>query len=110
MPYDAELAQRIRDVVAAEPGITDKLMFGGLAFLVDGKMAVCAGGQGDGMMLRVDPAESDALLGPPQVRRVVMRGREMAGWLHVDLEALQDDVDLRRWVALGLDYARSLAS
>lgn len=110
MPYDQVLAQRIRAVLDGEPGITEKRMFGGLAFLVDGTMAVCAGGQGSGMMLRVDPVGSDALTSPPQVRRVVMRGRELAGWLHVDLAALECEDDLRRWVVKGLGYARSLTT
>jgi hypothetical protein len=110
MPYDDELAARIRDLTAGEPGVTEKRMFGGLAFLVDGKMAVAAGGRGLGMMVRVDPAESDALTSPPHARRTVMRGKELAGWLDVDLEALRRDDDLRRWVALGLGYARSLPS
>jgi hypothetical protein len=82
-------------------------MFGGLAFLVQGNMAVAASSKGD-LMLRVDPAESESLTVHPEVERMVMRGREMDGWLRVGLGALESDTDLRRWVDLGLDYARSL--
>ena len=109
MAYDEGLAARIRDATAGEPGVTEKRMFGGLAFLVDGRMAVAAGSHG-GLMLRVDPAESDALLGAPHVERMVMRGKELAGWLTVDAEALGTEDDLRRWVGTGLTYARSLPS
>lgn len=107
MAYDERLAARIRDVTDGEPGVTEKRMFGGLAFLVDGRMAVAAGSEG-ALMLRVDPAESEALLGPPHVQRMVMRGRELAGWLTVDAEAVGTEDDLRRWVETGLACARSL--
>jgi hypothetical protein len=107
MAYDVELADRVRAVVRAEPGLTERRMFGGLAFLIQGNMAVSASGQG-GLLLRVDPAESGSLLSEPQVRRFVMRGREMDGWLRVDAEAVESDEDLRRWVGHGVAYARSL--
>ncbi|HEY6744734.1 MAG TPA: TfoX/Sxy family protein [Mycobacteriales bacterium] len=106
MAYDEELAERVRAVVAAEPALTEKRMFGGLAFLVHGHLAVSASGQG-GLLLRVDPAEADALLGP-SVTRFVMRGRELAGWLHVAPAAVATDDALRTWVTHGLTYARSL--
>jgi hypothetical protein len=80
MAYDEELAERIREVVEGEPGLTEKAMFGGLAFLVGGHMAVSASGQG-GMLLRCDPAQTDDLVTHPHVQRFEMRGREMDGWL-----------------------------
>ena len=80
MAYDEELAQRIRDLVAGEPGLTEKKMFGGLAFLIGGNMAVAASGQG-GLMVRVDPEESDALVADSNARPLEMRGRMMNGWL-----------------------------
>ncbi len=105
--YDVELADRIRQVVQAEPGVTEQRMFGGLAFLIQGNMAVSASGQG-GLMLRVDPAQSASLISEPYVQRVEMRGRLMDGWLRVSPEALEGDDDLRRWVGHGVRYARSL--
>ena len=107
MAYDVELADRIRAVVQAEPGLTEKRMFGGLAFLVQGSMAVAASGHG-GLLLRVDPAETESLVGEPHVGRFEMRGRKMDGWLRVDAEAVEADDDLRRWVSRGVSYARSL--
>src|SRR4051794_16688111 len=82
MAYDEELAERIRHAVAGEAGITEKRMFGGLAFLVHGNMAVAASGQG-GLMVRTDPADAESLTAEPHVGRMVMRGREMDGWLRV---------------------------
>jgi len=107
MAYDVELAERIRTVVRSESGLTEKRMFGGLAFLVHGNMAVSASSQG-GMLLRVDPATSESLVDEPLIRRFEMRGRAMDGWLRVDPEAVQTDEDLRRWVGHGVRYARSL--
>jgi hypothetical protein len=82
-------------------------MFGGLAFLVDGTMAVSASGQG-GLLLRIDPDRAESLVSPPHVRRFEMRGREMDGWLRVDAESVATDEGLRRWVDHGVAYARSL--
>src|SRR5438045_6917195 len=79
---------RIRELVASEPSITEKRMFGGLAFLLDGNMSVSASGQG-GLLLRVDPAETDALLSRPHAHPFEMRGRVMQGWLRVDAEGLR---------------------
>ena len=107
MAYDEQLAERIRAVLATEPGLTEKRMFGGLAFLINGNMAVSASGQG-GLLLRVEPAQTDSLISTPHVRRFAMRGREMDGWLRVDEQAVATDDELRRWVAHGVDYARSL--
>jgi hypothetical protein len=107
MAYDEKLAARIREAVRGEPGVTEKAMFGGLAFLVGGNMAVSASGQG-GMLLRCDPAQTETLVSAPGVGRFEMRGREMNGWLHVHDEAVRNDADLDRWVGLGVAYARSL--
>lgn len=107
MPYDVEVADRIRAVVQDEPGLTERRMFGGLAFLVNGNMAVSASSQG-GLLLRVDPVETDVLISEPHVRRFEMQGRAMDGWLRIGPEALEGDGDLRRWVQHGLGYARSL--
>jgi TfoX/Sxy family transcriptional regulator of competence genes len=104
--YDEGLAARLREVVAGEADLTEKRMFGGVAFLLGGNMAVSASGQGD-VLLRVDPAETDALVAEPHARRAVMRGRPMDGWLRLDARALGDD-ELNRWIARGVDYARSL--
>jgi hypothetical protein len=107
MTYDRELADRIRAALSAEPGVTEKSMFGGLAFLVDGSLAVAASGKG-GLMVRCDPARADELTAADGVARMVMRGREMDGWLRVGLDAVRTDAALRRWVDVGLDQARSL--
>jgi TfoX/Sxy family transcriptional regulator of competence genes len=107
MAYDVELADRIRESTQGQPGLSEKKMFGGLAFLVDGNMAVAASGQG-GLLLRVDPADADTLTARPHVERFEMRGRAMDGWLHVGAEAVADDDDLRHWADIGLRYARSL--
>jgi TfoX/Sxy family transcriptional regulator of competence genes len=108
MAYDHELAIRIREVVQGERGLTEKQMFGGLAFLIDGNMAVSASSKG-GLLLRVDPAETESLVSEPHSQRFEMRGRQMDGWLRIDPEALKTDAELRRWVRHGVTYARSLA-
>ena len=107
MAYDEELAERIRAVLQGEPALSEKKMFGGLAFLIGGNMAVAASGQG-GMMLRVDPAQTEALLDEPAVRRVVMRGRPMDGWLRVEPAAIAAEEALQAWVRRGVEYAASL--
>jgi hypothetical protein len=107
MAYDEDLAARIRDILAAEPGLAEKRMFGGLAFLINGHMAVGASSKG-GLLLRVDPARTGDLLAPPHVGRFVMRGREMEGWLRVDPEAADTVERLTEWVGLGVAYVRSL--
>jgi TfoX/Sxy family transcriptional regulator of competence genes len=107
MAYDSELADRIREVIAGEPGLSERRMFGGLAFLIDNKMAVSASNAG-GLLLRVDPTMTDSLVSEPQIRRYEMRGREMDGWLRVDAEVLKTDDEIRRWVSQGVTYARSL--
>jgi hypothetical protein len=106
MPYDEELAERIRARLAAEPGVDEKRMFGGLAFLVGGNMAVAASGQG-GLMVRVDPEEGAGLVGG-HVAPMVMRGREMSGWLRVDPDGVATSEALGAWIERGVAYARSL--
>jgi hypothetical protein len=107
MAYDEELAGRIRALVARERGLTEKRMFGGLAFLINGNMAVSASGRG-GLMLRCDPARSDEYVAAPRIDRMVMRGRAMDGWLRVDPAGVSSDADLQRWVRVGVEYAKSL--
>jgi TfoX/Sxy family transcriptional regulator of competence genes len=107
MAYDEALAARIRELVSGERGVSEKKMFGGLAFLVDGNMSVAASGQG-GVLVRVDPDESDALTKKPGVALMEMRGRSMAGWLRVDADAVRTKQQLAAWVKRGVGYARSL--
>jgi TfoX/Sxy family transcriptional regulator of competence genes len=107
MAYDEDLADRIRDALGDEDGVTEKRMFGGLAFLVDGNMAVSASGQG-GLLLRVDPTETDAVVREDGVTRFEMRGRAMDGWVRVDPSVTKSDPAVLRWVKIGVAYARSL--
>jgi len=107
MAYDEDLADRIRELVVTESGVTEMKMFGGLAFLIGGNMAVAASGQG-GVMVRVDPAQSNSIVDTTKARVVVMRGRPMPGWLRVDAEHLGTKRQLAKWVELGTKYARSL--
>ena len=107
MAYDEDLAERIRGLVAREKGLTEKKMFGGLAFLIGGNMAVAASGQG-GILVRVDPAASDELVSTTGAQPMVMRGRAMDGWLRVDAEHVREKRQLARWVERGVTYARSL--
>ena len=107
MAYDEELAERVRALVADVPALEEKKMFGGLGFIVAGNMAVGASGQG-GLLVRVDPAESDALVESTPAYPMEMRGRTMAGWLRVDSADVEADDELARWVERGVAYARSL--
>ena len=107
MAYDEELAQRIHDLLDGEPGVTSKKMFGGLAFLIGGNMAVGVSGQG-GILVRVDPGESDKLAAKTPARLMEMRGRSMRGWLRVDAEDVAGEEELAEWVGRGTAYARSL--
>ena len=106
MAYDEELARRVRELMSDEP-VVEKRMFGGLAFLIGGNMAVSVSGQG-GLLLRVDPAETDALLARRHAAPLVMRGRAMDGWLRIAPEGLATRRQLERWVARGVAYARTL--
>jgi DNA-binding MarR family transcriptional regulator len=105
--YDEELADRIRELVGSESDLTETKMFGGLAFLIGRNMAVAASGQG-GILVRVDPEQSDALLARSNARLMEMRGRRMRGWLRVDPEDVRTKGQLAKWVELGTAYARSL--
>jgi len=105
--YDEDLANRIRELLGGESGVTEMKMFGGLAFLIGGNMAVAASGQG-GVLVHVDPAEGDALIAKTSARPMEMRGREMAGWLRVDAGDVTTKRQLTKWVDLGAGYARSL--
>lgn len=107
MAYDIELANRLRELLADEAGIVEKPMFGGLAFLLDGHMAVTASRQG-GLLLRVNPADTNMLIRDARASRAVMRGREMDGWLRVDIDADASDAELNRWVRTSVTYVRSL--
>jgi TfoX/Sxy family transcriptional regulator of competence genes len=107
MAYDEDLANRIRELIEDEPDVTERRMFGGLAFLVGGNMSVAASGQG-GLMVRVDPADADDLLARPHTEAVEMRGRPMRGWLRVEAEGIRGQRQLAPWVRRGVAYARSL--
>jgi TfoX N-terminal domain len=107
MAYDEELAGRIRELVADEPNLTEQKMFGGLAFLIGGNMAVAASGQG-GLLVRVGPDESDGLVETTNARLMEMRGRSMRGWLRVGSEDVRTKRELAEWVERGSAFARSL--
>jgi TfoX/Sxy family transcriptional regulator of competence genes len=105
--YDEELADRIRELMGEEADLSEKKMFGGLAFLIGGNMAVGASGQG-GLLVRVDPAQSESLVATTNARPMEMRGRQMQGWLRVDSDDVRTKRRLEKWVKIGTAYARSL--
>jgi hypothetical protein len=107
MAYDEVLAERIRGLIGPDPELTEKKMFGGLAFLIRGHMAISASGQG-GVLVHVDPQRSDELAASTAATVAVMRGREMPGWLRVDADGVTTDDGLSPWVETGIAYARSL--
>jgi TfoX/Sxy family transcriptional regulator of competence genes len=107
MAYDEDLANRVRELIAGQRAVTEKRMFGGLAFLVGGHMAVSVSGRG-GLLLRCDPAATEALRRKPHAGPFEMRGREMDGWLRVAPEGLASMAQLQRWVDRSVGYARSL--
>ena len=107
MAYDEDLAERMRELLRGEADVTERKMFGGLAFLIGGNMAVAASGQG-GALVRVDPDRSDEIVATTDARPMEMRGRETQGWLRVAPEHLRTKRQLARWVTLGATYARSL--
>ncbi len=107
MAYDEALADRIRELLASESDVSEMRMFGGLAFLVGGNMAVAASGQG-GLMVRADPAQSDTLVARTNARLMEMRGRPTPGWLRVAAEDVRTNRELQEWVELGTAYARTL--
>lgn len=107
MAYDEDLADRVRELVGGDPDVTERKMFGGLAFLAGGHLAVAASG-GGGLMVRVDPRETDDLLAEPGAGPFEMRGRALDGWLRVGPDGLRTGGRLEAWVARGVGYARSL--
>jgi TfoX/Sxy family transcriptional regulator of competence genes len=107
MAYDEALAERIRALVGSGADVTEQKMFGGLAFLVGGHMAIAASGQG-GILARVDPGVSDELVASTPARVMEMRGRQMPGWLRVDASDVATEPELAAWVERGVGYARSL--
>lgn len=107
MAYDEDMAARVRELLAGESGVVEKKMFGGLAFLVGGNMAVAASSRG-GLLVRVDPAESDRLVETREARFMEMRGAPMRGWLRVECSDVRTEHQLAEWVRLGTNYARSL--
>jgi TfoX/Sxy family transcriptional regulator of competence genes len=107
MAYDEELASRIREQVAGESGLTEQKMFGGLAFLIGGNMAIGVSGQG-GVLVRADPEESDRLAETTDAELMEMRGKQMRGWLRIGAEHVRTKRQLAKWVELGTKYARSL--
>lgn len=109
MAYDEALVERIRELLEGQPGVSEKKMFGGLAFLVGGNMAIAASGQG-GALVRVDPGESDRIVDTTNADLAVMQGRPMQGWLRVAPEHLRTKRQVAKWVQLGAGYARSLPS
>jgi len=107
MAYEEDLANRVREVIGGERGLSEKRMFGGLAMLLHGNMAVVVRGRG-GLMVRVEPEEYDELLEEPGAEEMHMRGKAMRGWITVAPSAFDKDADLRRWVDRGMAYARTL--
>lgn len=106
MAYDEHLANRLRDALEDQPNITEQKMFGGVAFMAAGNLAVGASSQG-GLIVRADPDTCEALL-EPGVQLMEMRSRPMRGWLHVNIEYVDSDADLHEWIRRGLAYAQSL--
>lgn len=107
MAYDEALASRIRTLIGPDPAVVERKMFGGLAFLVNGHMAVAASGQG-GLLIHINAEDSDRVLADPKAEPMVMRGRPMRGWIRVRSQDLLSDQELRHWIELGTGYASSL--
>ena len=107
MAYDEDLANRIRELLGLQEGLTEQKMFGGLAFLIGGNMAVAASGQG-GILVRVDPAECDHLIASTPAELMEMGGRSMTGWLRVGPAEVKTKRQLAKWVETGAGYARTL--
>lgn len=107
MAYDVDLANRIREILAAERGVDEKAMFGGLGFLINGNMAVAASGRG-GLMVRIPREDSEALLKRAHVEPMVMAGRPRRGWLHIGTDGLKTKRQLQSWISRGVEYARTL--
>lgn len=107
MAHDEDLANRIRELTGAQHGVEEKRMFGGLAFLINGHMAVAAGGRG-GLMVRVPPDETASLLTREHVEPMVMAGRETRGWVRVTADGVRTKRQLQSWVTRGVEHARGL--
>ena len=107
MAYDEDLADRIRELLPPRARVTERKMFGGLAFLIGGNMAIAASGQG-GLLVRCDPEDSDSFVSKTKAYPMEMRGREVQGWLRVDADSLKTRSQLAKWVDIGTSYARSL--
>jgi hypothetical protein len=107
MGYDEDFAHHVREQLADQIGVTEKAMFGGLAFLVNGNMAVGLSGGGE-LMVRVGPDASDAALARPHTRPFDMTGRPMKGWILVALEGVRTKRQLAAWVSRGVEFARTL--
>ncbi len=105
--YDEDLADRIRELLSDEPSLSEQMMFGGLAFLIGGNMAVSASGQG-GLLVRVDPVQSERLVTTTAATPMEMRGRPVEGWLRVDAADVRTKRQLASWVRRGASFARSL--
>jgi len=107
MAYDQDLANRLRELLADERAITEKKMFGGLACLLEGKMSVSASRNG-GILARIDPADTDAVLKQPHVTLMTMGGRTMEGWVTVAPDGLKTKRELAAWVKRSVAYAKTL--
>jgi TfoX/Sxy family transcriptional regulator of competence genes len=107
MAYDEDLADRVRELLGAHRGVEEKRMFGGLAFLINGNMAVAVSGRG-GLMVRVPPDDTEALLTRGHVEPMVMAGRETRGWLRVGVDGVRTKRQLQSWVSRGVEHAASL--
>ncbi|WP_412542918.1 TfoX/Sxy family protein [Longispora sp. K20-0274] len=109
MVFDTDLADRVADILTGRPGMSTRRMFGGLAWLVNGNMAVVVRGQG-GLLVRVDPGQHEILLAEPGTDTMIMRGRELSGWMTVTAGACDPETALIVWVNRGLEYAGALPS
>ena len=108
MPYDEDLANRVREQLAGEAAVTERPMFGGLAFLLHGNMSVAVSTHG-GLLVRVGPDAAPAALGHPHARQAEMRGRSMRGWVRVAPEGLRTRRQVAAWVDRGTRFAATLA-
>ena len=106
MAYDPDLADALRERLSGVADLTEQPMFGGLAFMIDGRMVLAVSGRG-GLLLRAIPERADELLADPRAQPFVMRGRELSGWLHVDVDASAPQAELDRWIAVGRDAVAS---
>jgi TfoX/Sxy family transcriptional regulator of competence genes len=106
MAFDEQLAGRIRTHLGKRPGLSEKKMFGGIAFLMKGNM--CCGVHRDALIVRLDPADTDRALAEPHTRVFDLTGRPMKGWILVDSKGLATAAQLGTWVDRAAKYAGSL--